>query len=281
MRAFILFLALIFVGDAWALPPDPEIKARLAALDSETHCYVFPGPGQGETRPLCVWWPRNAPTNTPLPVLYMADGMAGLHIAVLDLKAGLEAGTVAPMMIVAIEPREKPEDRASEYVQGWSGNLFDTHETWLIEKVIPWAETTKRASPDRTKRFIGGFSNGADLALALANKHPDVFGGALVHSPVGASASWVGEQAATQRWVVTGGTLEASGSVQRDRFLPREIAQALERRSAPLRVCIGRWAHEGRAWRQLSPGSLVWLMGLGAVESAEAPFERGKCYNKP
>ena len=113
------------------------------------------------------------------------------------------------------------------------------------------------ASKERAKRFIGGFSNGADLALWMANAHVDVFAGALVHSPVGGTATWVGDKAASQRWVITGGTeemragrtiLDNDGGLHVGAQLPRDIIRALEQRSAPLRQCIGGWKHEGRIW---------------------------------
>ncbi len=278
MRAVILALVLSCVADARAQEQvNADIPAAVAAIVAETRCYVHPGPEEGASRAVCVWRPRVA-ARAPLPVLYMADGMDGVQIAVLDIKAAILAGTIAPMMVVASDPQLKPEDRAAEYLRGFGGSRrFELHENWLIEKVLPWAERSHNASPERAHRFIGGFSNGADLALAVANDHPELFGGALIHSPVGANVGWVLESASTQRWVVTGGTQETRGSVQRGGQLPREIAQALERRGAPLRTCIGRWAHQGRIWRQLSPGSLAWLMGLGAPEKVETPFERGKC----
>ena len=230
------------------------------------------------SRPVCVWWPKNAPA-TALPVLYMADGMVGLYVAVIDIKPKIEAGTIAPFMVVSINAKMVPEERADEYVQSRSTHFFETHENWLIKQIIPWAERTKKASPERNKRFIGGFSNGADLAVALANRHPDIFGGALIHSPVMSSPAWVGEQAGTQRWVVTGGTEEVPGSIKKGGQLPRDLAYALEKKPAPVRSCIGRWGHQARVWRQLSPGSITWLMGLGKPEDAESDFERGQCTN--
>ena len=123
----------------------------------------------------------------------------------LDLKPAILSGAIAPMMVVASDPLARPEERAGEYLRGFAGSRrFELHEKWLIEKVLPWAEHSQNASPERAHRFIGGFSNGADLALALANDHPDLFGGALIHSPVGANAGWVLDSAATQRWVITG-----------------------------------------------------------------------------
>jgi enterochelin esterase-like enzyme len=213
----------------------------------------------------------------------MADGLGGVYVAVAHLQPLVEAGTIPPFLVVATDPNPDGRARAAEYLRGWSGGSddFAAHERWLIEEVIPWAERTQRAADTREQRFIGGFSNGADLAWQLANAHPDLFGGALVHSPVGASASWVGAGAARQRWVVTGGTQEASGTMARGGQLPRAIAQAIERAGAPLRQCIGRWGHTGRIWRELSPGSVVWLLGLGDPAAAATAREQNACRTSP
>lgn len=280
MRPALIALTLFFLtSPALAQRASPEVQAAIDALNAESRCYDFPGPEEGTQRPVCVWWPKNA-SGAALPVLYMADGMLGLYAAAIELRPVVERGAVAPFMIVAVAPRPEPEKRADEYWMDRSAHAFETHETWLIEKVIPWAEKTKRASNERDKRFIGGFSNGADLAWALANRHPDTFGGALIHSPAGAKVSWVGERAGTQRWVITGGTEELPGSIKRGGQLPRDIAHALANRAAPARVCIGRWGHEFRYWRQLSPGSITWLLKLGKPDDAQSVFESGQCENK-
>lgn len=280
LAAVVFSVTLAFSHAAWA--QQQQQHATVEEVDTHTTGSVFPGPREGETRPVWVWRPANAPA-TPLPVLYMADGLDGLYIAVSHLQAPMDAGLIAPMLVVAINPDQRPEDRAAEYLRGFTGGSdnFTVHETWLLEQVMPWAERTQRASREREHRFIGGFSNGGDLALALASDHPDVFGGAIVHSPVGGSASWVSDQAGAQRWVITGGTEEQSGSVHRGGQLPRSISQALERRGGPVRTCIGRWGHQGRAWRELSPGSIVWLMELGDPNSVATPREQGACRNGP
>jgi hypothetical protein len=78
--------------------------------------------------------------------------------------------------------------------------------------------------------------------------------------------------------VITGGTDEQSGSVHRGGQLPRSIVQALHRREAQLRWCIGRWGHQGRFWRELSPGSIVWLLGLGDPAVVATPREQNACH---
>lgn len=274
-----LAVACLLAAPAFAQRSIPaEIQAKLDTIDKETSCFLSPGPGEGEQRAMCVWRPAGSEGKV-LPTLYMMDGMDGIHVLLLDFKAALDAGKVAPLMIVATDPKAKPEERAAEYLSTYPGgkSAFDTHETWLLTKVIDWAQRTQDASPDRDKRFIGGFSNGADLALTLAQNHPDVFGGALIHSPFGLDEHAVGGSSHNQRWVVTGGTQENSGSVKQGGQGPRRIGESLRRGGDAVRSCIGRWKHEGRAWRQLTPGSLTWLMGLGDPKAVETELEQKNC----
>ncbi len=258
------------------------MQAARDQIQAETRGSVFPGPREGETRPVWVWRPANAGAQA-LPVLYMADGLGGLRVALLRLKPLIASGQIHPFMIVAPESNADPETRAAEYLRGWPGGSddFALHEQWLIEQVIPWAERTQHASSDRAQRFIGGFSNGADLAIVMAVDHPDLFAGALVHSPVGASPGWVSNAQPGQRWVVSEGTLEVTGSVRRPAQLGRNLARTIERKGLPVRICLGRWAHEGPVWRDLSPGSIVWMMQLGDVEAATTQLERDNCRIDP
>ncbi len=279
-RTCAVFVAacLAFASAASAQRIPAEIQAKLDAIDKETSCFLSPGPGEGEQRAMCVWRPAGLQGKV-LPTLYMMDGMDGIHVLLLDFKAALDAGKVAPLMIVATDPRAKPEERAAEYLTTFPGgrNAYIKHEAWLLTKVIEWAERTQNAEREREKRFIGGFSNGADLALSMAQDHPDVFGGALIHSPFGLDERAVGNASHNQRWVVTGGTQETGGSLKQGGQGPRRIGESLRRGGDEVRSCIGRWKHEGKAWRQLTPGSLTWLLGLGNPKAVESDMERENC----
>lgn len=263
--------------------PNDGMQAARDQIHADTRGSVFPGPRPGETRPVWVWRPANAPTNRRLPTLYIFDGLDGLNVALLRLKPAIDSGALPPVLIIAPDPNPNNEKRGQEYLRGMPGGSddFRIHEDWFVNQVIPWARSTQRAATDPAQTFVGGFSNGADLAIVLANDHPELFGGALVHSPVGAQASWITPNAAHLRWVVTGGTREVAGSVHRPADVPRQIIETLTRQNATVRQCIGPWAHEGPAWRDLSAGSLVWLMSLGDAAAYATPQEQRYCHNGP
>jgi predicted esterase len=263
---------------------DDGMQDARNALRNLVHGSVFPGPRPNEHRIVWVWRPANAPANVALPTLYMFDGRDGLQIALLRLKPAFDSGALPPVLVIAVDPNPQNEGRGAEYLRGFPGGSddFHVHEDWFVHQVVPWAQRTQHAATDPAKSFVGGFSNGADLSLVLANDHPDLFGGALVHSPVGAQSAWiVPNVAGHQRWVVTGGTAENSGSVHRPADVPRQIIETLQRLNAPVRACVGPWRHEGPAWRDLSPGSLVWLMGLGDPTAYATQQEQTYCRNSP
>src|SRR5262245_37579386 len=120
MKLAVLALALCLFP-AVAESARAQDHATVGQLDVNTTGSVFPGPGAGETRNVWVWRPPNAPANTRLPVLYMADGLDGIFIALSHLKAPIEAGQVPPILVISIDPKAAPEQRAAEYVRSYPG----------------------------------------------------------------------------------------------------------------------------------------------------------------
>jgi poly(3-hydroxybutyrate) depolymerase len=259
--------------------PHDGMQAARDQLQQEIRGRQFDGPHAGEHRTVWVWRPASA-THGPLPVIYVFDGMDGLKVLLLRLKSAFDSGALPPVLFVAPDPNPRNEGRGAEYLRGFPGGSddFTAHEQWFLTQVVPWAQRALGASNDPHKAYVAGVSNGADLAFVLANDHPDIFGGAIIHSPVGSNAGWVEPAASGQRYVLTGGTAEAVGSVHRTADVPRQIIDALQRNHATVRWCIGHWAHEGPAWRDLSPGSLVWLLGLGDPATYATPQETANCH---
>lgn len=262
------------------ITPD-EAKIIRDEIEAETRCYVSPGPEKAGPRAICVWRPANAGADL-LPTLYMADGMIGIYVAAIPLKRAIESGELAPLMVIGLDPQADPEERAEEYVRHFHGpKSYEAHNRWFVDYVIPWAERTRKAAPDPAKRYIGGFSNGADWATTTAAEHADLFAGVLVHSPMMTKTKTVGywqeTGANTLRWVVSGGTEEISGTIKKKAELPKKLASSMAASGAPVRVCIGKWAHEPRAWRLISGGSIAWMMQLGDPAVATNSIEAKSC----
>lgn len=255
-------ISLLFLGAAHAQAPFEQVAA-------EARVYAeMPGPYPNTTRAISIWRAPSAPPG-PLPTLYVADGGRGLTIAAALIRAEIEAGHMPPIQIIGIA--SDPDRRQAEYVHR-GGRQYAAHERWWLEVVIPWAEQNAAASPHH--RVIGGMSNGADFALAMASAHPDVFAGVLAHSPVGDVRFDMPASAARVRWAVTAGRTEFAGDAARKL---QDVEADARRAGAPARLCLGRWGHEPEAWADLSPGALAWLFQAENHAEIATPRERDAC----
>ena len=268
-----------FLLAALALAGQPaaadEERATNAEIMAETLYAELPGPGPDEKRAVAVWRPANA--DGPLPVIYMADGLSGLGVVVERLRPAIRAGAVPPIMVVGFA-----SDRAVrriEYVAPYGhapSPEFDRHMDWVFHTVIPWAELMTHASSDPHQRIIGGYSNGADFALVMAERHPEAFAGVLAYSPVHDRPLELDARAARLRWVLTGGRLELNGEIVDG---VNAISRHIRATGASVRRCIGPWEHRLSAWRDLSPGNIAWLFNLPSADAADSPAERAYCRN--
>lgn len=266
--ACVLFAFASFIAPS-AHAADDDTPPR-PAIEISAQSYRVPGPGEGDTRDVFVW--RPAGHEGVLPVLYMTDGFTGLRLVAHQIAPYIATGEAPPIMIIATAAH--PYERSREYAPPYRERhaYHTTHRDWFVDIVVPWAEATQNASRERTERAVGGFSNGGDFAVAMAAYRPDLFGLVLVHAPANPRDQWVLPSAATQRWLVTGGTRDFDG----------EVARELDRQLAPTgafrRVCIGPWDHTQRPWRQLSRGSIMWLFGhAGAAALMASEREQRHC----
>jgi enterochelin esterase-like enzyme len=230
----------------------------------------LPGPQANTQRPIAIWRPPSAPATGPLPTLYMADGANGLYVIAARLRPAIEAGLMPPIQVIGLYP--DPEYRQQEYIER-GRRRFIAHERWLIETVIPWAESNARASP--TQRVIAGYSNGAAFALFTAATHPDMFVGVLAHSPVASADSFsLRDSAAQVRWALSAGRIEYRGYPLR---ATRTVAGAAAEIGAAVRTCTGSWGHDPNYWANLTPGAVSWLFNFPQPEAAATSLEREVC----
>lgn len=285
----ILVVALLFsASSAVAQSPAPDDMPGMAPLyddaiardttplaegDVRAVSFDIPGPEGGGLRSVAVWRPPGH--EGVLPVLYMMDGFSGLTLIAHQIAPAIARGEAPPIMIVAPEPH--PYQRTREYAPPYRERqlYFPRHRDWVVDRLVPWAEQAMGASRARTQRAVGGFSNGGDFAVAMAAYRPDLFGLILVHAPANPRDEWVLASAATQRWVVTGGTRDFDG----------EVARELERQLAPIgahrRLCIGAWEHTPQPWRDLSRGSIMWLFGFeDAAARMDSEREKENCVTR-
>jgi enterochelin esterase-like enzyme len=261
----LVLAALTFAAPAYASNLD-----SLTALLAETRQTPLRGPNADETRTIYFWRPPNA--EGPLPVLYMADGISGLKVAGAELRDDIVAGRARPLLIVAMDASQPPR-RAKEYILGAERNAeWEAHFAWFVSVVIPFAEQRLGASRQASERGVGGFSNGADFAIAAATRRPDLFSAVLAHSPVNEVAQDFRANP-NIRWTLTVGSREYAGAAV---AFNERIAAAIAR-DAPVRRCVGAWDHEPEGWEEVSAGSIAWLFNLADTGAVDTPTERAAC----
>lgn len=265
MRRVLLCVAFLtsaaHAQDALAPAPPELIQSEARYLPT------LEGPQPGVARGLTIWRAPSTPGGVLLPTLYMADGERGVYLVAARLRQPIEDGLIPPIQIVGIDP--DPRHRTEEY--GRPGRArFRAHERWVLETVIPWAERVARASPEQ--RAIGGYSNGADFALAMAEAHPDVFTAVLAHSPLTTEVVRINADGARIRWAVSAGRMEMNG---RAAYAMSVVESAAASAGARARICSGTWGHDYESWLDLTPGAVAWMFGFDV--DVATPLERGAC----
>lgn len=238
-------------------------------IAAETYRTELPGPRPDETRQVYFWLPPST-HELPVPVIYVADGVSGLEMVVAGIRRPILEGRMQPILVFAMEASR--QNRTQEYALGRRRNPYwQRHADWFVNTVMPWAEANAGASTDPSQRGLGGYSNGADWAIALAIHRPDLFTHVLAHSPVN-EVRWDIPQSLQGRWVISAGQQEGGGDIA---SLNNRIARQLGARAT--RQCIGPWGHTGASWRQISPGSMAWLYQLGDPAAVQSATERDHC----
>jgi len=187
-------LTLVATGDLTQAAPGaaPAAGALLAIDRADPVPYVLPSHSRIEDRsffsqalqrtmPYFIYVPPGYDaTSQRYPVAYMLHGMGGsntewkgynLFGQADDL---ITAGAIPPMLIVL------PQGDQSYWVDHANGPRWGEY---TAHDVVAEVDANWRTLPDRDHRAIGGLSMGAQGALQLAMRYPDVFGIVGAHSP--------------------------------------------------------------------------------------------------
>ena len=102
----------------------------------------------------------------------------------------LEAAELPPTMIIGAHRVEDETLRLHEYSPGRSTaafafdpQRFAAHEKFFVEDVRRWAATRLAVRLPAGRTAVFGVSAGAELALAMGLRHPDIYGAVLCASP--------------------------------------------------------------------------------------------------
>lgn len=269
--------------DVWRGPHAPPPAPRQAPPAGWLHAVTLDSKALGERRRLEIYAPP--PDGAARPVIYMADGGNVPHLAAIA--HGLaSAGLIREPVLVGLDvgpagaapgqpgfdPQRYDLLRHREYLIGFQGgeDRFAGHERFLLDEVLPYAETTWGATADPALRAVMGESDGAAWALALAARHPDTFHTAVALSftygpPVLAAL----EQGRIRNAYLGAGLYEAF-PLRRTRDASTELSGKADR----LRLEVRAAGHSPAAWDDQFAEALLWAFpadfGLGQPSAAAA-----------
>lgn len=118
------------------------------------------------------------PPDPPEGIVFAGDGQV-----ISSWGRDLESNDVPPTMVVGVHRSDDDTLRLHEYSPGFDPERFAEHETLLVQDVRRWTRTRFGVALPADRTAVFGVSAGAELALALGLRHPDVFGAVLCASP--------------------------------------------------------------------------------------------------
>jgi enterochelin esterase-like enzyme len=118
------------------------------------------------------------PSAAPEAVAFAGDGQV-----IAQWGGALEAADVPPVMIVGAHRVDDEMLRLHEYSPAFDAQRFAAHERFFVEEVRQWARSRFAVVPPAERTAVFGVSAGAELALAMRIRHPDVYGAVLCASP--------------------------------------------------------------------------------------------------
>jgi enterochelin esterase-like enzyme len=118
------------------------------------------------------------PPDPPQAVVFAGDGEL-----ISRWGACVSAAGAPPTLIVGVHRLADEMLRLHEYSPGFDPERFAAHETFFVEEVRDWVRARFGVALPRERAAVFGVSAGAELALALALRHPDVYGTVFCASP--------------------------------------------------------------------------------------------------
>ncbi|MGO9891867.1 MAG: alpha/beta hydrolase-fold protein [Solirubrobacteraceae bacterium] len=97
----------------------------------------------------------------------------------------LEAADVPPTMIVGAHRLDDEMLRLHEYSPVFDAERFAAHENFFVEDVRQWARSRFGVALPAERTAVLGVSASGELALAMALRHPDIYGAVFCASPGG------------------------------------------------------------------------------------------------
>lgn len=188
MRRVICVLAALLMGCCSAACSAKETNGRMKAITLHSKAL-------DKDMKINVYLPEEYDKGKAYPVLYfLPDYGGGAAIIFGAYDAGKHSnmltrdGKIAPLIIVSTNMDQSFGINSADSVESFetgSGKSFakGPYEDYIVNDLIPYIDSSFRTVPDRSGRYIGGYSMGGFAALHIAFRHPGLFAKAGGHSP--------------------------------------------------------------------------------------------------
>jgi len=198
------------------------------------------------------------PAAAPEAVVFAGDGQL-----VTSWGGALEAADLPPTMIVGAHRPADETLRLHEYSPGRSTDAFASdpqrfaaHERFFVEDVRRWAATRLGAKLPADRTAVFGVSAGAELALAMGLRHPDLYGAVFCASPGAGYQPPAALPGSLPRTYLVAGTKEPFFRDNATRW-----ANALRDAGGEVIQTERAGGHGGAFWRQELPRMVAWAFG--------------------
>ena len=168
----------------------------------------------------------------------------------------LEAADVPSTMIVGAHRVADEKLRLHEYSPGFDPARFAAHESFFVEDVGAWARSRFGVTLSAARTAVFGVSAGAELALAIGLRHPELYGAIFACSPGAGYRPPDVMPTPLPRAYLVAGTLEPF-------FLENAVRWATALRDAGADVVMSERVagHDHVMWRAEFPLMAAWAFG--------------------
>jgi enterochelin esterase-like enzyme len=191
------------------------------------------------------------PPEPPEAIVFAGDGQL-----IAPWGRLLEDADVPPTMIVGAHRLADEMLRLHEYSPGFDAQRFAAHEQFFVADVGQWVRSRFGVALPADRTAVFGVSAGAELALALGVRHPDIYGAVFAASPGGGFRPTEAMSRSISRAYLVAGTLEP--------FLLENAARwatALRDTDADVVMTERVGSHGGAFWEEEFPLMVAWAFG--------------------
>lgn len=185
-------------------------------------------------------------------VVYAADG--GWHTE--RLAETLDHHGVTSTMVVGVHGQPDDDGRLHEYVLGFDEERFAAHEAFFVSAVPTWVADRFGVAPPADRTAVWGASLGAELALAMGLRHPEVYSVVFASSPGGGFTPPPALPTPLPRAYLLAGDDEPFFAANATRW-----ADALRDAGGDVILARRPGEHGGAFWHEELPAMLTWAFG--------------------